>query len=121
MFFWQDLGKLLWKLFKTVIILSGIFFFCLIIYFRPDMYVKNIFQDLKKLKIARESFEEKNEKIIDEIKKLKKQKEIVENKENALNSQLKNLEKRISKLEEEKEEKKKEEEEKKEEKDLMLK
>lgn len=108
-YFWQDLGKFSWKLFRIIIVLAGICFLSLIIYFRPDLYVKNIFQDLKELKSARESFEEKNEKLNQEIKELKKQKEILENKEKALNSRVNDLDKRIEKLE--KEEGKKEEEE----------
>lgn len=115
-YFWQDLGKLFRGFCKVVIIFAGIFFFLLIGYFRPDMYVKNIFQDLRNLKLARESFEEKNKKIINEIEEIKKrnkilEKKVLEKQEDALKWQV-NIEKRIENLEEvKKEEKQKEEEE----------
>lgn len=114
-YFWQDLGRLLWKFFKAIIVIAGIFFFSLIIYFRPDMYVKNIFQDLKELKVARENFEEKNEKIINEVKKLNKEIEIlkrenikqIKEKEN-LQRQIEELTKIIDELEKSKEQNKEE-------------
>ncbi|MBU4256956.1 hypothetical protein KJ586_02395 [Patescibacteria group bacterium] len=115
MFFWQDLGKLAWKFLKAIIIFAGIFFFLLIGYFRPDMYVKNIFQDLRNLKLARASFEEKNQKIINEIKELKKQKEILEKQDDILKWRVNNLEKRIEIEELRTEELKKEEKQKEEE------
>ncbi|MDP2767886.1 MAG: hypothetical protein Q8O41_10655 [Candidatus Methanoperedens sp.] len=115
-YFWQDLGKFSWRIVRIIIVFAGICFLLLIIYFRPELYVKNIFKDFRDLKLARESFEEKNKKIINEIEEIKKrnkilEKKVLEKQGDALKWQV-NIEKRIENLEElKKEEKQKEEEE----------
>lgn len=100
MFFWQDLGRLLWKFCKIIIILAGIAFFSLAIYYRPDVHVKNIFQLLQDLKAAKSNIYEKIEKITDENKKLNKEIQGLKRENYGLKEKNQNLQKQISDLEE---------------------
>lgn len=100
MFFWQDLGKLLWWLCKIIIVLAAIAFFSLAVYYRPDVHVKNVFQLLQNLKSAKTSIDEKIKEIANENKKLNKKIQGLKQEDNELKEKNQNLQKRISDLEE---------------------